>query len=93
MPKYVIERRIADAGSMTKQDLKAISEKSNHQLSQMTGDGKHIQWLHSYVVDDAIHCVYIASDPHVIAEHARCAGFPADRISEVRAVIDPATGE
>lgn len=93
MPKYLIERRIPGAGQFSPEVLHEISAKSNGVLSDLTSGGKRVQWLQSYVTDDAIHCVYLASDPEVLLEHARCGGFPADRISEIRQVIDPTTGE
>ncbi|MGN6698946.1 MAG: DUF4242 domain-containing protein [Thermomicrobiales bacterium] len=93
MPRYLIERRIPGAGQFTAEQLHAISAQSNGVLGDLTSAGKRVQWVQSFVTDDAIHCVYLASDPEVVLEHARCGGFPADRISEVRQVIDPTTGE
>jgi hypothetical protein len=93
MPKYLIERRIPGAGKFSPETLHEISAKSNGVLSDLTGAGKQVQWVQSYVTDDAIHCIYLASGPEVVLEHARCGGFPADRISEIREVIDPTTGE
>lgn len=90
MPKYVIEREIPGAGKISPQDLQAISRKS---CSVLKGLGPQIQWVQSYVTDDKIYCVYIAPDPDIIMEHARCGGFPADRVSLVSTVIDPSTGE
>jgi hypothetical protein len=90
MPKYVIERTMPGAGSKSAQDLKAIAQASCSVLREM---GPSIQWIHSYVTDDRIYCVYIAPSEQAIREHARQGGFPADRISQVRAVIDPTTGE
>ena len=89
MPKYLIEREIPGAGKLSPQQLQAISQKSCSVLNKL---GSQIQWLHSYVVDEKIYCVYIASNEEMIREHARQGGFPANRISEVKAVIDPATG-
>jgi hypothetical protein len=88
MPKYVIERTMPGAGSLSKDDLRAASQKS---CSVLQGLGPQIQWVHSYVTDDKIYCVYIAPSKQLIEEHARQGGFPADRISEVRAMIDPTT--
>ena len=88
MPKYLIEREIPGAGTLSPQQLQAISQKSCSVLNKL---GSQIQWLHSYVVDDKIYCVYIAPHEEMIREHARQGGFPANRISEVKAVIDPAT--
>ncbi|MCX7789184.1 MAG: DUF4242 domain-containing protein [Chloroflexaceae bacterium] len=90
MPKYVIERELPGAGKLSAQELQAISQKSCNVLHGM---GPQIQWLHSYVTDDKIYCVYIAPDEAAIREHAEKGGFPANRISEVRTVIDPTTAE
>jgi hypothetical protein len=90
MPKYVIERELPGAGKLTAEELHDISEKSNKVLGEL---GPEISWLTSYVTDDKIYCVYVAPDPDIIEEHARCGGFPADRISKVSAVIDPSTGD
>lgn len=88
MPKYVIERNIPGAGNLTPQDLQAISQKSCGILNQL---GPQIQWVQSYVTGDKVYCVYIAPDEEIIREHAAQGGFPADSISEVKAVIDPTT--
>jgi hypothetical protein len=90
MPKYVIERDLPGAGQLSAAELQAISRKSCDVLQAL---GPDIQWVQSYVTDDKIYCVYIAPDPDIIREHARCGGFPANRISEVRAGIDPTTAE
>lgn len=90
MPKYVIERDLPGAGKLSPQELHAISVKSCGVLSQL---GPRIQWVQSYVTDDRIYCIYIAPDEEVVREHARQGGFPADRISAVRHVIDPTTAE
>ena len=90
MPKYVIERELPDAGRLSDGDLRAISQKSNQVLAEL---GPDIRWLTSYVTDDKIYCVYVAPDRDVIEEHARCGGFPANRISKVARVIDPSTGD
>ncbi len=90
MPKYVIEREIPDAGNMTPQDLKAVSQTSCGVLQKL---GPQIQWLHSYVTGDKIYCVYIAPNEELIREHAQQGGFPANRISEIKSVIDPTTAE
>ena len=89
MPKYVIEREIPGAGQLSMDELKAISQKSNQVIASL---GPDITWLTSYVTDDKIYCVYSAPDNDIILEHARCGGFPADRVSKVSAVIDPSTG-
>jgi hypothetical protein len=90
MPKYVIEREIPDAGKLSVEELQAISQKSCGVLNQM---GPQIQWVHSYVTDDKVYCVYIAPNEEMVREHARHGGFPANRVSEVRTVIDPTTAE
>jgi hypothetical protein len=90
MPKYVIEREIPGAGKLSPQELKAISQKSCSVLNRM---GPQIQWLESYVTGDKIYCVYIATNERMLREHAQQGGFPANRVSEVAAVIDPTTAE
>jgi hypothetical protein len=90
MPKYVIEREIPDAGKLSAAELQAISQKSCGVLNQM---GPSIQWVQSYVTDDKIYCVYVAPNEEMIKEHAAQGGFPANRISEVKQVIDPTTAE
>jgi len=90
MPKYVIERDIAGAGKLTPQQLQGISQKSCGVLQKL---GPQIQWLESYVTDDKIYCVYIAPDEATVREHAKQGGFPANRVSEVKAIIDPTTAE
>lgn len=89
MPKYLIEREIPGAGKLSAQDLHAISQKSCGVLEKM---GPRIQWIQSYVVDDKIYCVYIAPNEKMVRDHAQQGGFPANRISEVKAIIDPTTG-
>ena len=90
MPKYIIEREIPGAGALTSQDLQGISQKSCGVLSAM---GPSIQWLESYVTDDKVYCVYIAPDEATVRAHAEQGGFPANRISEVKSIIDPTTAE
>ena len=90
MPKYVIERNLPGAGDLTADDLRSISQKSNKVIAEL---GPELRWLTSYVTDDKLYCVYVAPDKDVIEEHARCGGFPADRITEVSVVIDPSTGD
>jgi hypothetical protein len=90
MPKYVIEREIPGAASLSQRDLAAIAQKSNRVLNKM---GPEIQWQHSYVAGDRIYCVYIAPNEEMVREHARQGGFPANRVSQVAAIIDPTTGE
>jgi hypothetical protein len=90
MPKYIIERDIPGAGSLTSQDLQAISQKSCSILNHM---GSQIQWLESYVTDDKVYCLYIAPDEATIRAHAEQGEFPANRISRIQSVIDPTTAE
>lgn len=90
MPKYVIERNIPNAGKLSGQELQEISQKSCGVLNKM---GPEIQWLQSYVTDDKVYCVYIAPDEVTVRKHAEQGGFPADRVSVVRSVIDPTTAE
>ena len=90
MPKFVIERDIPGAGKLSKADLRAISQKS---CSVLEEQGPKIQWLHSYVTDDKIYCVYQAENEGLIREHAKKGGFPANRIERVRTMIEPATAE
>ncbi len=90
MPTYLIKRTVPAAGQMDQLALAAIAEKSNGVLREL---GYEIQWLHSYVTDDKITCVYIAPTEELIREHGRCGGFPVDAVLEVRAVIDPTTAE
>jgi hypothetical protein len=90
MPKYVIEREIPGAGNLSAEQLQAISQKSCGVLTQM---GPRIQWVHSYVTDDKIYCVYVAPNEEMVREHARRGGFPANRVSAVKSVIDPTTSE
>lgn len=90
MPKFLIEREIPDAGKLSLQELQAISQKSCGVLNQM---GPQIQWVESYVTDNKIYCVYIAPDEEMVREHARQGGFPANRVSEIKSVIDPTTAE
>ncbi|HJT16492.1 MAG TPA: DUF4242 domain-containing protein [Thermoanaerobaculia bacterium] len=90
MPKFVIERDLPGAGKLTPDQLQAISEKSCGVLHAM---GPKIQWLQSYVTDDKIYCVYIAPDETTVREHAKRGGFPANRVSQVRTMIDPTTSE
>ncbi len=90
MPKYVIEREIPDAGKMSREQLQAVSQKSCSVLRDL---GPQIQWVESYVTDDKLYCVYVAPNEELVRTHAQQGGFPANRISEVRAVIDPTTAE
>jgi hypothetical protein len=90
MPKYVIEREIPEAGKLSAEQLQGISQKSCGVLKQL---GPQIQWVQSYVTDNKIYCVYIAPNEEMVREHAKQGGFPANRISEVKQVIDPTTAE
>ncbi|MBO9717640.1 MAG: DUF4242 domain-containing protein [Pseudoxanthomonas sp.] len=88
MPRYVIERDIPGAGKLGPQELQAISQKSCGVLEEL---GPRIQWVQSFVTGDRVYCIYIAQDEATVREHARRGGFPANRVSEVVAVIDPTT--
>jgi len=88
MPKYIIEREIAGAGKLTAEQLQGISQKSCSVLKKL---GPQIQWVESYVTDDKVYCVYIAPGEDLIREHAKQGGFPANRVSEVKKIIDPTT--
>ena len=90
MPQYLIERNIPGAGKLTSAELQGISQKSCAVLNTL---GPSIQWVQSYVTADQIHCIYRAPNEAMVREHARQGGFPADRISEIRSVIDPGTAE
>jgi Protein of unknown function (DUF4242) len=90
MPKYLIEREIPDADKLSPQELQTISQKSCTILRSM---GPQIQWVQSYVTGDKVYCVYIAPNEELIREHAQQGGFPANRISEIKSVIDPTTAE
>jgi hypothetical protein len=90
MPKFVIERELPGAGSLSGEQLQAISAKSNSVLNEL---GPEVRWIQSYVTGDKIYCVYIAPSADLIREHASRGGFPANKISEVKTVIDPTTGE
>lgn len=86
MPQYVIEREVPGTGQMTDDQLAAVSKKSLESLGQL---GSQIQWLHSYVTQDKIYCVYLAPDEATVQEHARRTGIPANRVSAVRRLLDP----
>jgi Nickel responsive protein SCO4226-like len=90
MPKFVIEREIPNAGKLSPEELRAISQKSCGVLHNL---GPQIQWVQSYVTDDKVYCVYIAANKEMVQEHAKQGGFPVNRISEVKSVIDPTTAE
>ena len=90
MPKFVIERELPGAGRLSRDELRAVSQKSVGILQDM---GPKIQWVQTYVTDDKLYCVYNAASDQMIKDHAKCGGFPANRISQVRTVIDPTTAE
>jgi len=90
MPKYLIEREIPGAGKLTGEELRAVAQKSCGVLTNM---GPQIQWVHSYVTNDKVYCIYIAPNEEMIREHASLGGFPANIVTEVSNIIDPATAE
>ena len=90
MPRYLIERELPGAGQLSQNDLQGVAQKSCGVLRDL---GPEIQWVESYVTDDKITCVYIAPNEEMVREHARQGGFPANRVSEIKAVIDPTTAE
>ena len=90
MPKYVIERPLPGAHKLSPAELKAISQKSCSVLLEL---GPRIQWVHSYVAEDKIYCVYNASGKDIVLEHARLGGFPAERVAQVATIIDPTSAE
>jgi len=90
MPKFVIERVIPGAGALSPSDLQAISQKSCNVLREL---GPSVQWIHSYVTDDKVYCVYQAPDEASVRRHAEMGGFPANSIAQVRTIIDPSTAE
>jgi len=90
MPKFLIERDIPGAGKLSAAELNAISQKS---CKVLQGMGSQIQWVESYVTEDKVYCVYIAPNEAMVREHAEQGGFPANRVSEIKAIIDPTTAE
>ncbi|MGH9699244.1 MAG: DUF4242 domain-containing protein [Candidatus Acidiferrales bacterium] len=90
MAKFVIEREIPGAGSMSPQQLQGVAEKSCSVLRNL---GPQIQWVQSYVTDNKIYCIYIAPNEEMVREHARLGGFPANKVSQIRSIIDPASSE
>ena len=90
MPKYVIERDLPGAGKLTPDELRGISQKSCGVIDKL---GPKIQWIHSYVTEDKIYCIYRAASEELIREHASQGGFPANKISEITSVIEPSTAE
>lgn len=89
MGRYVIERSLPGAGSLSDEDIRAISAMTNDVLS---GLGDDVAWVHSYVTDDKLYCVYDARDPELIRLHARAGGFPCDSVQPVRRTISPDDG-
>ncbi len=90
MPKFVIERDLPGAGKLSKDELKAISQKSCGVLREL---GPQVQWMESFVTDDKIYCIYVAPDEAMVRKHAQMGGFPANRVSRVHTTIDPTTAE
>ena len=90
MPKFVIEREIAGAGKLAREELQAISQKS---CAVLAGMGPKIQWVQSFVTDNKIYCLYIAPDEQTVRQHAKQGGFPADSVARVRTVIDPTSAD
>jgi hypothetical protein len=90
MPKFIIERDIPGAGKLSQQEIKAISQKSLQVISGMQGK---VQWLHSYVADDKVYCVYMAQNEESVRQHAKEGGFPANKVLRVHKVIDPTAAE
>ena len=88
MKQFIIERQIPEAGKMTAEELEAVSKTSNAVISIL---GKPYHWIQSFVTDDKIYCIHEAEEEEDIREHARCGNFPADRIEEIKAVINPTT--
>jgi len=90
MPKYIVERKVQGMGHSTQEQLQAMAQKSNEALTSLDGQ---VQWLESFVTDDASFCIYVAPNEELVKRHAEIAGFPADRILKIDMVIDPSTGE
>ena len=90
MPKFVIEREIPGAGNLKSEELQSIAAKSCGVLREL---GPQINWVHSYVTGDKVYCIYIAPSEELIREHAEKGGFPANKISQISAIIDPTTSE
>ena len=88
MPQFVIERELPGAGSLSEEQIREVSLRSLQVLKEM---GPQIQWVHSYVTEDKVYCVYLAPDEDTIREHARKAGLPAGRVATVRRLIDPSS--
>lgn len=90
MPKFLIERELPGAGNLSSEDLRGVAQTSCGVLSEM---GPEVQWVHSYVTEDKITCIYIAPDEDKVREHARRGGFPANRVLKIGTIIDPTTSE
>ena len=90
MPKYLIEREVPGASQLTQADLHSISRRSVGVLRQL---GPEIQWIESYVAGDNLYCVYVAPDVEMVREHGRLGGFPVNKVSEIKQMIDPTTAE
>jgi hypothetical protein len=90
MPKFIIERELPGAGKLSVQELQGVAQKSCSVLRNL---GPQIQWVESFVTDDKIYCVYVAPNEEMIRQHAKQGGFPANRVSQVRRMIDPTTAE
>ena len=88
MPKFIIERDVPGAGNMNRSDKQEAARKSNAVIDEL---GAQIHWVHSYIAQDKIYCVYIAPSKEIIRKHSELSGFPADRIEEVKALVDPTT--
>jgi hypothetical protein len=88
MRKFIIERELPAVGSMEREQLRGAAATSNQALAELAPD---IQWVESYVAADKTFCVYLAKDEAVIRKHAEISGFPANKITEVRRMIDPTT--
>jgi hypothetical protein len=93
MPKFVIERELPGAGTLSNKEIQNISAASNKVLRDMASEGKGVQWVESYVTGDKLYCVYNAPSADAVREHAKRGGFPANAVNEVKRVIDPTTGE
>ena len=93
MPRYVIERDIPEIGSAERDALREAAQKSNTVLAEMKGEGKNIQWEHTYVTGDKTFCIYLSDNDTLIQEHSQRSGFPATTVTEVRRIFDPVTAE
>jgi hypothetical protein len=91
MPQYVIERTLPGAGRLSPTELRGIAQKSVSVIREL--GPQNLQWVHTFVVDDKLYCIYYAKNPEILFEHARCGGFPADKVSAVGTIISPITAE